>query len=67
MKILPRNMLLFACHATNEVVQLNQLRRWYQAQGLTVTERVRRSSYTCMLPNSYACRCNNATMRLELG
>lgn len=27
--IQPRNYLLFACHATNEVVQLNLLRRWY--------------------------------------
>lgn len=36
--ISPRNLLLFACHATNEVVQLNQLRRWYQSRGLTITE-----------------------------
>merc|ERR1712144_102653 len=26
--IQPRNMLLFACHFSNECVQLNQLRRW---------------------------------------
>ena len=40
--ILPRNMLLFACHATNEVVQLNQLRRYYQGtKGLAVTSEVR--------------------------
>uniref|UniRef100_A0A061RKJ4 Mitochondrial pyruvate carrier n=1 Tax=Tetraselmis sp. GSL018 TaxID=582737 RepID=A0A061RKJ4_9CHLO len=26
--IQPRNYLLFACHASNEVAQLNQLRRW---------------------------------------
>ena len=24
----PRNYLLLACHASNEAVQLNQLRRW---------------------------------------
>ena len=29
-EIKPRNMLLFACHASNEVVQLNQLRRYMQ-------------------------------------
>lgn len=28
--ISPRNYLLFACHAANETVQLNQLRRWYE-------------------------------------
>lgn len=30
--IQPRNYLLLACHAANETVQLNQLRRWYGAQ-----------------------------------
>lgn len=30
--IKPRNYLLLACHAANETVQLNQLRRWYMAQ-----------------------------------
>ena len=30
--IAPRNYLLFACHACNETVQLNLLRRWYGAQ-----------------------------------
>jgi mitochondrial pyruvate carrier 1 len=29
-EIKPRNYLLFACHACNEMVQLNLLRRWYQ-------------------------------------
>ena len=29
-EIKPRNYLLFACHAANETVQLNQLRRWYE-------------------------------------
>jgi len=24
----PRNKILFACHLSNECVQLNQLRRW---------------------------------------
>ena len=38
--IAPRNVLLFACHAANEVVQLNQLRRWYQSRSLSVTEKV---------------------------
>ena len=28
----PRNYLLLACHASNECVQLNQLRRWGSAQ-----------------------------------
>ena len=28
-EINPRNYLLLACHAANETVQLNQLRRWY--------------------------------------
>ncbi|CDF40194.1 Brain protein 44-like protein (synonym of apoptosis-regulating basic protein) [Chondrus crispus] len=28
-KVQPRNMLLFACHATNETVQLYQLQRVY--------------------------------------
>ena len=28
--IQPRNYLLFACHASNEGVQLNQMRRWGQ-------------------------------------
>lgn len=30
--IQPRNYLLFACHAANETVQLNQLRRWASVQ-----------------------------------
>ena len=34
--IRPKNYLLFACHATNEVVQLNQLRRWYTGAGGSV-------------------------------
>ena len=34
--IRPKNHLLFACHATNEVVQLNQLRRWYTGSGGSV-------------------------------
>ena len=34
--IRPKNYLLFACHATNEVVQLNQLRRWYTGSGGSV-------------------------------
>ena len=29
--IQPKNYLLFACHACNECVQLNLLRRWYFA------------------------------------
>nr|XP_009391928.1 PREDICTED: mitochondrial pyruvate carrier 1-like isoform X2 [Musa acuminata subsp. malaccensis] len=29
----PRNYLLLACHASNEVVQLYQLSRWVNAQG----------------------------------
>eukprot|EP00884_Botryococcus_braunii_P001899 jgi/Botrbrau1/1170/Bobra.0162s0057.1 len=31
--IKPKNYLLFACHASNEAVQLNQFRRWYQWQS----------------------------------
>lgn len=30
--IQPRNYLLFACHLSNEAVQLNQLRRWASVQ-----------------------------------
>ncbi len=30
--IQPRNYILLACHASNEVVQLNQLRRWASVQ-----------------------------------
>ena len=30
--IQPRNYLLFACHFSNEFVQLNQMRRWASAQ-----------------------------------
>ncbi len=28
--IQPRNYLLLACHASNEVVQLNQMRRYWE-------------------------------------
>jgi hypothetical protein len=28
-EIRPRNYILLACHASNECVQLNQLRRWW--------------------------------------
>ena len=28
----PCNYLLFACHASNECVQLNQMRRWASVQ-----------------------------------
>lgn len=28
--IQPRNYLLLACHASNETVQLNQMRRWWE-------------------------------------
>lgn len=38
--IQPRNLLLFGVHATNEVVQLNQLRRWSQSRALSVTDKV---------------------------
>ncbi|WVY96020.1 hypothetical protein V8G54_028171 [Vigna mungo] len=30
---LPRNYLLFACHASNETVQLYQFSRWARAEG----------------------------------
>ena len=36
-QIRPKNYLLLACHATNEVVQLYQLRRYYQGRALSVT------------------------------
>jgi len=29
----PRNYLLFACHASNETVQLYQFSRWARAEG----------------------------------
>ncbi|KAK9843346.1 hypothetical protein WJX74_010709 [Apatococcus lobatus] len=36
-QIRPKNYLLLACHATNEVVQLYQLRRYYHGRALAVT------------------------------
>ena len=36
-QIRPKNYLLLACHATNEVVQLYQLRRYYRGRALAVT------------------------------
>ena len=36
-QIRPKNYLLLACHATNEVVQLYQLRRYYHGRALSVT------------------------------
>jgi mitochondrial pyruvate carrier 1 len=30
--IQPRNYILFACHASNEVVQMNQMRRYVELQ-----------------------------------
>ena len=35
-RVQPRNMLLFACHACNEVVQLNQLRRYATATPVAI-------------------------------
>ena len=32
-EIQPRNYILLACHASNECVQLNQMRRWWTARG----------------------------------
>ena len=31
--IQPRNYILFACHASNEAVQLNQMRRYVEWKG----------------------------------
>ena len=32
-EIQPRNYILRACHASNECVQLNQMRRWWTAKS----------------------------------
>lgn len=32
-EIQPRNYILLACHASNECVQLNQMRRWWTARS----------------------------------
>ena len=32
-EIQPRNYILLACHASNECVQLNQMRRWWTAKS----------------------------------
>lgn len=32
-EIRPRNYILLACHASNECVQLNQMRRWAAWRG----------------------------------
>lgn len=32
-EIQPRNYILLACHASNECVQLNQMRRWWVARS----------------------------------
>jgi hypothetical protein len=32
-EIQPRNFILLACHASNECVQLNQMRRWWTAKS----------------------------------
>jgi hypothetical protein len=37
--IQPRNYLLFACHASNEMVQLNQMRRWAGTQPWAAVSR----------------------------
>ena len=48
--IRPQNPLLFACHLTNEVVQLNQLRRCLNAKSsLAVSSRVRHTGPTDLL------------------
>ena len=39
-RVQPRNMLLFGCHFCNEIVQLNQLRRYMGASAVTVSETV---------------------------
>ncbi len=41
--IQPRNYLLFACHASNEVVQLNQMRRRATVQPWAEVRRVERA------------------------
>ena len=44
-RVQPRNMLLLGCHFCNEVVQLNQLRRYMGASAVTVSETVSHRSY----------------------
>lgn len=41
--IQPRNYILLACHASNEVVQLNQMRRYVQyRQSVSVVDDAKR-------------------------
>lgn len=40
LRVQPRNLLLFSCHLCNEVVQLNQLRRYLGASQITVSDTV---------------------------
>lgn len=50
--IQPRNYLLFACHASNEAVQLNQLRRWgtwYNSAGVCVFFNAIPNARTCLV------------------
>ena len=42
-KVQPRNWLLFGCHFCNEIVQLNQLRRYMGASAMTVSQAVSHS------------------------
>jgi hypothetical protein len=38
--IQPKNYLLFACHASNELAQINQLRRWASIQDEVTLEKI---------------------------
>lgn len=53
LKVQPRNMLLFACHATNETAQLYQLQRVYGGADLFYHPPVQAdSSFGVQLPNA---------------
>lgn len=52
-RVQPRNMLLFGCHFCNEVVQLNQLRRYMGAHGVTVSETVSHLSECLLIPRKH--------------
>ena len=57
--IRPKNYLLFACHATNEVVQLNQLRRWYTGSGGSVAHaEVGAHTSLITMQMGVVCRCS---------
>ena len=56
-KVQPRNWLLFGCHFCNEIVQLNQLRRYMGATALTVSQAVSHSQSDTTCIHCFSCWC----------